>query len=177
MNKSNFPIQVFKYCPRCGSDQIREASVRSMKCPDCGLDWYFNMAAAVAGLIFNEKDQLLMTIRAKDPGKGMLDLPGGFVDMGETAEQALRREIKEELDLEISSIEFTGSYPNQYLFSGVIYETLDFVFICKVESFEKLSAHDDVAGFIFEYPDKIDIQNIGLQSIKQIILKLQSGHE
>lgn len=52
------------------------------------------MAAAVAGLIFNEKGQLLLTIRAKDPGKGLLDLPGGFVDMGENADQALRREIE-----------------------------------------------------------------------------------
>lgn len=176
MSKLNFPIQVFKFCPRCGSARIKEASIRSMKCPDCGLDWYFNMAAAVAGLIFNEKGQLLLTIRAKDPGKGLLDLPGGFVDMGENAEQALRREIKEELDLEISSMDFSGSYPNQYLFSGVIYETLDLVFSCRVDNFDNLSARDDVAGFIFEYPDKIDIQEIGLQSIKQIILKLQSKH-
>jgi mutator protein MutT len=131
------------------------------------------MASAVAGLIFNHEGQLLMTVRAGEPAKGSLDLPGGFVDMGETAQEALRREIKEELQIDAEVEEFVGSYPNQYLFGGVLYETLDLVFRCKVNDFKTITAGDDVAGIRFVDINTLDLNTIGLFSIREIVSSLR----
>lgn len=173
MYRDYSPLKVFRFCPRCGSDKLRVKTERSMECPECNLHWYFNMASAVAGLIFNQEGLLLMTVRAGEPAKGSLDLPGGFVDMGETAQQALLREIKEELQIEAEVEEFIGSYPNQYLFGGVLYETLDLVFRCKVHDFSALSAGDDVAGIRFVDIKTLDLNTIGLLSIREIVSSLR----
>lgn len=173
MYKDYSPLKVFKFCPRCGSLNLHVKTERSMECPDCGLHWYFNMASAVAGLIFNADGKLLMTIRAGEPAKGSLDLPGGFVDMGETAQQALQREILEELQIDAEVGEFIGSFPNQYLFGGVLYETLDLVFRCNVKDFSTLLAGDDVAGIRFVDINTMDLNTIGLNSIREIVASLR----
>ena len=53
--------------------------------------------------------------RAKEPAKGTLDLPGGFVDMYETVEDGMRREIKEETGLDVTEIQYLFSSPNVYV--------------------------------------------------------------
>ena len=83
------PIQAFHFCPRCGSAHFRVSGERSLSCGDCHLQYYVNSAAAVACLIFNNEGKLLVTRRAVDPDKGKLDLPGGFIDPNETAEEAV----------------------------------------------------------------------------------------
>ena len=72
--------QLFKYCPVCGSNAFYQQNVKSMRCKQCHFSMYVNPSAAVAAFIMNERDELLVTIRAKEPAKGSCDLPGGFVD-------------------------------------------------------------------------------------------------
>ena len=126
------------------------------------------MGAAVAAVIRNEKNEILFTVRKHEPAIGMLDLPGGFVDMGETAEEAIRREILEELNLEISTLEYWGSFTNKYLYAEVEYQTLDLVFLCSVKTFETIKAADDVSGYVFKDPGCVKPEEIGLESIRSI---------
>ena len=163
------PSDVIKYCPRCGSSQFVYQDDKSFKCESCDFHFFINSAAAVAAIIENEDKEILLTIRAKEPEKGLLDLPGGFVDPGESAEEALRREVKEELNLEVTSMEYLTSYPNEYVFSGYSVYTIDLVFVCMVKDFGKLSVQDDVAGYQFLSYDEIDTKNIGLKSIRNIV--------
>lgn len=74
-----------------------------------------------------------MTMRAYAPAEGKLDLPGGFVDNDETAEQALEREVKEELGVQIDSYEYFCSFPNIYTFEGLHYHVLDLFYVADVE--------------------------------------------
>lgn len=165
---------VFKFCPRCGSAGFLPVGIKSYKCTNCYFHYYINSAAAVVGLIFNDLEEVLLTIRGVAPNKGSLDLPGGFVDPGESAEEALRREILEELNLEISQASFLISFPNEYLFSGLIVYTTDIAFVCKVNDLRNICVADDVAGYRFMPIDKIDLSEIFSSSIRNIILHYQS---
>jgi ADP-ribose pyrophosphatase len=84
-------------------------------------------------VVTNELGQVLLLRRANDPGKGMLGMPGGFVDHGETAEVALKREVLEEIGLTVKSIEYLTSEPNAYVYRGVTLPVLDFFYIVEVD--------------------------------------------
>lgn len=89
-------LDKFRYCPVCGSADFEPSTVKSKRCRHCGFEYFLNPSAANAALIMNGRDELLVITRKNDPAKGTLDLPGGFYDMNETAEQGLAREVKEE---------------------------------------------------------------------------------
>jgi 8-oxo-dGTP diphosphatase len=56
---------------------------------------------AVAGVVWNDEGEVLLIRRSKPPRQGEWSLPGGKVEFGETLEQALRRELREETGLEV----------------------------------------------------------------------------
>jgi ADP-ribose pyrophosphatase len=93
-------------------------------------------------LIVNDQNQMLLVKRAREPGLGLLGLPGGFVDAGETAAEALRREIREETGLEILAPELLVSFPNQYRHCGFAIPVLDFFFVCRVLDASQLRLAD-----------------------------------
>ncbi|WP_430810272.1 MULTISPECIES: NUDIX hydrolase [unclassified Carboxylicivirga] len=163
------PQEVIRFCPRCGSNQFIAQDGKSFKCQDCYFHFFVNSACAVAGIIINEKGEMLLTRRAFDPHAGMLDLPGGFVDPGERAEAALVREIKEELNLEVIDLRFLASYPNEYVFSGYTVYTTDLGFVCRVANFDNMHAQDDISGYEFIHPEAIDFEQISAGSIARLI--------
>ena len=107
--------------------------------------------------------------RAFEPAKGKLDLPGGFVDMNETAEEALIRELKEELNIDVCNPQYLFSLPNEYNFSGITIHTLDLFFKIEVDDDIKIKTDDDVASAQFYDLKLVNIEEIGLNSIKKAI--------
>ena len=83
-----------------------ERNEKAKQCTTCRFVYYFNPSSAVACFIRNSKGELLLVRRAKEPAKGTLDLPGGFVDMYESAEDAAHREVKEETGLDIAGCRY-----------------------------------------------------------------------
>ena len=106
------PLSQFKYCPKCGSAHFEVHNEKSKQCADCGFVYYFNPSSATVALILNERDELLVCRRAKEPAKGTLDLPGGFIDMTETSEEGVAREVREETGMKVAKAEYL---PAQYL--------------------------------------------------------------
>jgi NAD+ diphosphatase len=172
MYSSTHPVNVLKFCPRCGSAHFPATGDRSFKCSDCSFNYYANSSAAVAVLLFNEKGELLFTRRAIEPHRGKLDLPGGFIDPMETAEQAAVREIQEELGIDIHSLNYFCSYPNEYVFSGFSVYTLDLAFLAKTEAIHQMTAMDDVSSFEFHNPHDVDLEELPSISMKNIIKEL-----
>ncbi len=172
MYSSTHPINVIKFCPRCGSARFPATGSRSFKCVDCSFNYYINSSAAVAVLLFNEKGELLFTRRAVEPHLGKLDLPGGFIDPMETGEQAAIREIREELGISIHSIRYLCSFPNEYVFSGYSVFTLDLAFLAETNSFDQMVAMDDIASFEFIKPENVDMEELPSISMKNILKKL-----
>lgn len=89
----------FNVCPMCAGKKIKNLDNRKWICEDCGFDLYCNVAAAVGVIIYDDENNVLFEVRAKEPQKGKIAIPGGFVDFDETAENAVIRECKEELGL------------------------------------------------------------------------------
>lgn len=111
-------LDKFQFCPVCGSSHFEINNIKSKKCKDCGFSYYLNPSSATVALILNSKEELLAVRRKKDPAKGALDLPGGFVDMDETGEEGMAREVKEETGLDATEVKYQFSYPNLYLYIG-----------------------------------------------------------
>lgn len=91
-------LDKFQFCPVCGSNHFEINNIKSKKCKDCGFSYYLNPSSATVALILNSKEELLAVRRKKAPAKGALDLPGGFVDMDETGEEGMAREVKRKPD-------------------------------------------------------------------------------
>ena len=160
-------LDKFKFCPVCGSPNFEINNIKSKKCKDCGFSYYLNASSATVALIVNEKNELLVVRRKNDPGKDMLDMPGGFVDMDETGEEAMAREVKEETGLEATEVIYQFSYPNTYLYSGFLVHTLDMFFKVKVKDLSHIEAMDDAAAYYWIPFSEIDIDKFAFDSIKK----------
>lgn len=163
------PFKILQYCPYCGAKAFQPGGKNNLKCDICRQKFYINASAAVACIITNPQGKILLTRRKFEPAKGMLDLPGGFVDIGETAENAVHREVREELNLDIDSLQYIGSSTNQYLYGGIVYFTLDLGFNCLVSDFSGIKGADDVEDYIFLSPGEVDFRKISFPSIQNIL--------
>ena len=166
------PLHLFSYCPRCGSDKFAENDFKSKRCADCGFTYYFNPLAATVGIITNSKGEVLVARRAKEPAKGTLDLPGGFCDSYETAEEGVRREIEEETGLRVCGTRYLFSIPNIYVYSGMEVHTLDMFFECTVGECPVLRAADDVQELQWMPIATLDSSRFGLASVREGVGRL-----
>ena len=121
----------------------------------------------ITGGVLNDKDELLVVRRKNDPGKDMLDMPGGFIDMDETGEEGMAREVKEETGLEATEVTYQFSYPNTYLYSGFVVHTLDLFFKVKVKDLSHVEAMDDAAAYYWIPLSEIHIEDFAFDSIRK----------
>ncbi|MFN2525292.1 MAG: NUDIX domain-containing protein [Actinomycetota bacterium] len=95
-------MRPFRFCPSCGSSLDTSGSDPETTCTNCGETWYRNPAPTV-GCVLLRDGRALISRRGSEPFKGRFDVPGGFLEPGEEAIEGLKREIKEELKIEIST--------------------------------------------------------------------------
>ena len=160
------------FCPSCGRKSFEEDDKQRCICKECNFTFYRNVAAAVA-VVVRYRDEVLFAIRARDPGKGMLDLPGGFVDPKESLEEAAEREILEELRIDVSTVRYLFSEPNVYRYRDVDYNIIDAFFEVQFDEKPMVEVGDDVAGFVWKTLDALEIDRIALSSIRKGIEKLK----
>ena len=92
---------------------------------------------------------------------------GGFIDMNETGEEGVSREVEEETGLKVKKATYLFSLPNIYIYSGFPVHTLDMFFLCQVEDTSHFEAMDDVADSFFVLLCQINPEEFGLGSIKK----------
>ncbi|MBO7230523.1 MAG: NUDIX domain-containing protein [Bacteroidaceae bacterium] len=163
------PLHLFCFCPKCGSNAFVENDFKSKRCNDCGFTYYFNPLAATVAIITNNKGEVLVATRSKEPAKGTYDLPGGFCDSYETAEEGVAREVLEETGLKVTSARYLFTIPNTYNYSGMELHTMDLFFKCEVENCDATTADDDVAALQWIGIEELDSKNFGLKSISKSI--------
>lgn len=171
---SEYGIQEhFRFCPTCGQAEPLILGGRELNCPHCGFRFFFNIAAAAGAFVIRDR-QLILCVRGKDPGQGMLDVPGGFIEFNETLEQGLRREIQEELGIAVGELSYLASAPNDYRFAKVPYKTADVFFRTTASPDVVLDPQDDVAGYQLFDPLRVNPTEFAFESTRQAYLRLVS---
>jgi NAD+ diphosphatase len=97
------------FCGRCGTPTEPVPGERAKRCPACGQTTYPRLSPAVITLI--EKDDRILLARGHHFQPGMFGIIAGFVEPGETLEEAVAREIREEVGIEVEAIRYFGSQP------------------------------------------------------------------
>ena len=172
------PLGHFAHCPRCGARESGHGGPEAsgpFRCHACGFTLYFNAASAVAAIIVRDDGQALFIRRAADPAKGKLGLPGGFVDPGESAEEALTREVREEVGLEVVALRYLSSHANRYSYAGVTYTTLDLFYTASVNSPEQAAALDAVQSLAWADPLTVDLEEIAFDSMREALHRYRAG--
>ncbi len=167
------PRTFFQHCPRCGLPAPEVLPKAPFYCERCSFLYYFNPAIAAAALILREDGAALFIRRSKDPGRGKLAMPGGFIDPGESAEEGLRREVREEVNLELDRLEYFGSFPNEYAYRGVTYQVLDLYFFAKTNLDHQAKALDDVDAFEWVLPASVDLNQIAFSSMRTALERMR----
>jgi ADP-ribose pyrophosphatase len=174
--EKNEPLSTrFRFCTRCGSDIVRVELPQVHRCAACGFRHFINPIAAVAALMTDREGRLLLLRRSHDPGRGKLGLPGGFVDVGETAESALKREIREEVGLEVHGFKYFVSLPNDYFHQGMITPVLDVFFCATVEGFEEARAVSEVQELVVVAPAHVDLAQMAFASNAEALRRFRAG--
>lgn len=122
-----------------------------MSCPRCARDWYDNPRSAVEALVISASQKVVVCRRAIDPFVGMLELPGGFVDPGENAEAALRRELWEELAIGAKDIKRSGYFGSEtckYPFQGIEYDVLVLQYVVELRSLAVLAISTEISEIV-----------------------------
>lgn len=176
------PVQHFAHCPRCGAPAAQTPADAPFRCTPCGFTLFFNAASAVAALIERDDERVLFIRRAKEPGRGLLGMPGGFVDAGEAAEEALRREVREEVGLELQRVVYLTSHANRYLYAEVTYPTLDIFYIARAVHPDRADALDGVERIEWLDPAAVLPESLAFDSMRLAVAEYlalrtaRSGH-
>lgn len=167
------PLEQFQFCPKCGHTPFIINNEKSKHCPQCGFTYYFNPSSATVAVIVNERGEWLVCRRGKEPAKGTLDLPGGFCDCFESAEEGMAREVWEETGLRVTDMRYLFSLPNTYRYSGFLVHTTDLFFHCTVESGSTApQAMDDAAALYWIRPEDIRPEDFGLTSVREGVTRI-----
>lgn len=162
------PADCFLHCPKCGQPAAQPGSA-PFHCAACGFLFYFNPAIAAGAVLLAPDDTVLFIRRAKDPHKGRLTVPGGFIDAGEVAEEALRREIREEVGLSVERLDYFCSLPNSYHYRGVTYQVLDVFFVGRVDSKVVQTDPGEVTEIRWLLRDQIRLDEIAFDSVRELL--------
>jgi ADP-ribose pyrophosphatase YjhB (NUDIX family) len=163
----------FRFCPACGAEGGEFLHSREYCCPACGFRYFHNVATA-AGILTQRAGKYLFVLRAAEPAKGKLGLPGGFVDPGERVEDALRREVREEIGAEIGMPQFLASFPNRYGFGDVQYHTCDLYFTAELLSPDSAlrPMPEEVERLVWLSPEEVDPEELAFSSLRAVWAQL-----
>lgn len=139
-----------QYCGYCSNKMKESDAERAMICPECGNIVYPRInPVAIVGIVNDNK--LLLTRYANHSRASHYALVAGFVEFGETVEDAIRREVKEEVNLNIKDIRYVVSQ------SWPLSESLIFGFYARLDGDDKVSFTDNgLDTAVWQTPEEIE---------------------
>ncbi len=139
--------QTHRFCGKCGSLTQDLSGERAKVCPKCGFISYPRICPAVITAVF--KDNKILLAHARSFKGDIHSLIAGFVEAGETLEEAVEREIMEEIGIKVKNVEYWGSQPWPYPNSLMLGFTAEYE-----------SGEINVDGVEISHADWYDVENL-----------------
>ncbi|MFC1568814.1 NUDIX domain-containing protein [bacterium] len=154
---------MFKHCLKCGAglQNTLDDGFHRYTCHSCGWIYYNNPRPCVTAVI-HQNQEILFIQRSVPPGIGKWDFPGGFMEIGEHPEQALQREINEEIGAIITHMQLLGFYPDTYDIEESI-PILNMTYLCQIKNLNQTDSEefDEMKWFsISELPTVFAFQSM-----------------
>ncbi len=155
-----------RHCLACGARLRagREHGFRRWRCPRCGWIFYGNPVPATVAVVVGPRG-LLLCRRAAEPFRGYWDAAGGFLEAGESPEQGLRRELREELGARVRRARFRAFVLDHYGRDG--FPVLGLVYEVRLSG--RISARSDVSEVRWFPRRSIPWRRIGVASIRRAL--------
>jgi len=145
-----------QYCTRCGTRNVTKEDVRAKVCPQCNALSFPRISPAVIVLV--QKGNQVLLARAARFTEEMYSVLAGFVEPGETLEEVVRREVKEETGIDVTDIRYFGSQPWPFPDSLMIGFTAQYAGgECRADGDEILDARWFDRNGLPRIPDRISI--------------------
>ena len=162
----------YNYCRRCGGELTDTDG--SFVCPSN--HHTYPSPKPTAGIIFIRNNRVVLSRRAIEPKKDTLDTVGGFVEVGENFEEAIRREIQEETGLTEShytSLKYLCSAPGPYEYESETVQVLSVFFTAQLNVNTEIVAQDDISAIEELDLTDIDYSDVGNEDVKIALDKLK----
>lgn len=159
----------FRFCPVDGTALGNPDEEEGSRCGTCGRTWYRN-SSPVVGCVIVRDGRALVTVRAIEPHKGKLDTPGGFLLNGEHPLTGLKREIDEELGIEIDVDVSDCLVMEPHVYAHESDFNLALGFRARWVSGDPRPA-DDVADLKWVSPDEVETLDFAWEHDRELVRK------
>ena len=161
-----------KYCGCCGTALVHDTKERMMRCPICDAVYYPKISPAViVGVIDRQKERILMTKYAGREYKKYA-LIAGFTEIGETAEDTVRREVMEEVGIQVKNIRYYKSQPWSFT------DTLLLGFYCELDGDDTiLLDREELSTGEWLHRNEIPTVYDGISLTNEMIMRFKNGEE
>jgi len=157
---TSHPHSFSRFCMQCGErlmTAVPEGDTRRrMVCMDCGFIHYINPRPVAGTIPVDAAGRVLLARRDIEPRRGCWVFPGGFMDVGESAEEAACRETREEVNLEVGNLQLIGVFTR--IEPGVV------VIVYEAEARGEGSAGDETSEIRWFEPAEIPWEEIAFDS-------------
>lgn len=161
------------YCRRCG-EKLSNINGHVFACDNKHVIFH-NSSPATAIILVNERREPLVAVRGIEPGKGKLHVPAGFCDDAEIFEDAIKRELEEELNLthqDYSEPVFLLSHIDQYEYKNESLPVVTAVFWATIDSSIPFKAADDLSEASYVPYDKLKLEDFQFEAVKVALHRL-----
>lgn len=166
----------WEFCPHCGGKLHKRSHRIHGICTVCGQTWWRNPKPTTGALILDETgEKILLVQRSIEPGSGLWDVPGGFVEENELPLDGVVREVQEELGVEIEDIRFLGFYgPTPYQYGHQRQLNLDIFFLARLKEGSRPKPADDASDYRW-FDIRKPLPPMGFESVAQAIADIKNS--
>lgn len=157
----------YNHCVRCGK-KTKRGEKNVAICTSCGFHNYINPRPTTGAILKNSEGEILLVKRKVPPQKNFWDTPGGFVDLNESVEESLLRELDEELGITVFDLKYFYSGYDTYLYQGILYPTLPLVFVGHIGD-QIPQPKSDVSEVKFFTIKEIPFERLAFQHLKDAL--------
>ncbi len=161
----------YKFCPKCGGNLAYKKTgfAEYPQCKKCGFVFYINSKPATGAFIVDKQGKILLATRGVEPSKGKWDFLGGFLESGEHPVDGLKREVKEEIGVDVEVGDFLGFFMDVYNHDKVSGEyVLNIFYLCKIEG-ENYKLDREIAEAKWFAPDKIPWDDLAFKNTRDAL--------